>query len=118
MGLLLRILLYTASVWIAVWLIDGLNFTGSWSALLGIGVILAAVNTFIRPVAKLLSLPLITLTLGLFVLVVNALMFWLTIWISGQLDLGLTADGALPIFLGALVVSIVVWIGEALTKRR
>ena len=118
MTLLLRIILYAASVWLAVRLVDGLQFDGSWVALLAIAVILAVVNAVIRPIVNLFSLPLIVLTLGLFVLVVNALMFWLTIWVSGALDLGLTSDGFGATFLGALVVTVVVWVGETLTRTR
>ncbi|MGI8576097.1 MAG: phage holin family protein [Egibacteraceae bacterium] len=115
--LLLRILVYAASVWVAVRLVDGLSFTGTWVALLALAVILAAVNAVVRPVVNLFSLPLIILTLGLFLLIVNALMLQLTLWISDRLDLGLDSEGFAATFLGALVITIIVWIGEALTRR-
>lgn len=117
MALVLRIAVYAASLWIAVQLVGGLEFDGSWVALVVIALIFAAINAVVRPIAKLLSLPFIILTLGLFLLVVNAAMLALTIWISGAFDLGLTSDGFGATFLGAIVVSLVAWIGEAILER-
>jgi putative membrane protein len=65
------------------------------------------INAFIRPVAKILTFPLILLTLGLFALVVNGLMLWLTSSLSSSLGLGFHVTGFWPAFWGALVVSIV-----------
>lgn len=117
MGLIIRLVANAAGVWLAVRLLDGLEFTGDWVALLVIALILGLVNALIRPVAKLLSLPLVVLTLGLFILVINALMLWLTIWISGAFDLGLASDGFGSTFLGAIIISIVSWLLTALFAR-
>ena len=65
------------------------------------------INAFIRPVAKILTFPLIIVTLGLFALVVNGLMLWLTSSLSSALGLGFHVSGFWPAFWGALVVSIV-----------
>lgn len=62
-------------------------------------------------------MPLVLLTLGLFLLVINALMFGLTIWISQQLGLGMTSTGFGATFLGALAVTVVSWVGEAPVGR-
>jgi putative membrane protein len=117
MSLVLKIAATTLAVWVAVQLVDGLDFTGDWVALLAVAIILAAVNTFIRPIVTFFSLPFVLLTLGLFLLVVNALMLGLTIWISDALDLGLTATGSGAVFLGALVITVVSWAADAIAER-
>lgn len=114
MSLLIRILITAAAVWVAVQLVGGLEFTGSFVALLGIAAIFGLVNAVARPLVTILSLPLVLLTLGLFLLIINWMMFALTIWISGALDLGLTSTGFWATFFGALIVSLVSWAGEAL----
>lgn len=117
MRLILRVLVYAAAVWLAVRFVDGLEFTGEWPALLVIAAFLGIVNVLVKPIVTILSLPLIVLTLGFFLLVVNALMLALVIWISGELDLGLTSAGFGATFLGAIVITVVSWIGEHLTDR-
>jgi putative membrane protein len=72
------------------------------------------VNALIRPVVKLLALPLIILTLGLVTFVINALMLWLTSWITGQLDVEFHVDGFWPALVGALVITIVGWALDAI----
>lgn len=114
MSLLLKLAVTALAVWVAVQLVDGLEFRGSWVALVAIAVILGLVNAVARPIVTFFSLPIVLLTLGLFLLVINALMFALTIWISGQLDLGLTSTGFGATFVGALIITVVSWIGEAL----
>jgi putative membrane protein len=114
MRLILKLLITAGAVWIAVRLLDGLDYSGGWLGLLVIAVILAVVNALARPIVTLLSLPIVLLTLGLFLLVINALMFGLTIWISDQFGLGLTSTGFAATFLGALIVTVVSWIGEAI----
>jgi putative membrane protein len=65
------------------------------------------INALVRPIVRLLTLPLFVITLGLFTFVVNALMLMLTSWISDRLDLPFVVDGFGPAFLGALVISVV-----------
>jgi putative membrane protein len=113
LSLLVKLAITTAAVWVAVQIIDGLNYTGGWLGLVVIAVILAVVNALARPIVTILSLPIVLLTLGLFLLVINALMFGLTIWISEQFALGLTSTGFGATFLGALIVAAVSWVGEA-----
>lgn len=116
--IVLKIAVYALAIWLAVQLVDGLHLDDpTWTGLAAIAVILAAVNAVVRPVIKLLSLPVVLLTLGLFLLVINAFMLWLTMRISDALELGLTSEGFGSTFLGALVISVVVWIGEAVTNR-
>ncbi len=108
---LLRVAVSAAAVWIAVWIVPGLELEFDWGSLLLIGLIMGLVNAVIRPIVKLLSLPLLAITLGLFTLVINWALFALVVWLAGpeQLDLGLTSDGAGSTFLGSLVVSIASW---------
>lgn len=117
MSLLIKIAATALAVWIAVQLVDGLQFTGTAGALVLIAIVFALVNAVVRPIVTLLSLPVVLLTLGLFLLVVNALMFGLTIWVSGQLDLGLTSASFGATFVGALVVTVVSWLAEAIADR-
>ena len=112
MRTLVKLVIYAAAVWLAVPLVGGLEFDGTWLALLGIAVIFAIVNAIVKPIVAVLSLPLVILTLGLFLLVVNAAMLAITIAVSDGLDLGLSSEGFGSTFLGALVISIVVWVAE------
>jgi putative membrane protein len=115
--LLLKIVIYAAALWVAVFAVPGLEFDGNWLTLLVIALIFAGVNAVVKPIVSLLSMPFIILTLGLFLLVVNAIMLALTIAISGALGLGLTSTGFGSTFIGAIIVAIVAWVGEAITKR-
>ena len=73
----------------------------SWRCVFGV------LNASVRPLLKLLSLPILILTLGLFIFVINALMLLLTGWVSGLLDLGFYVEGFWAAFVGGLIVSIV-----------
>lgn len=107
MRLLVRWLITAFSVWVAVTLIPGLTFDGDVVTLLLIALVLGLVNAVIRPIAVLLSCPCLAVTLGVFIIVINAAMLALTIWLSGMFGLGLASDGAWSTFLGALVISVV-----------
>ena len=86
---------------------DRLNTPNDWMTLLVVAVIFGVVNAVIWPVVFWLTLSLTLATLGLFVLVINALMFLLTSRITKTLGLGFRVDGFVPAFAGALVMSIV-----------
>lgn len=108
MGLLMKLVATGLAVWVAVLIVPGLEFDGSFWAFVGVAVILAVINVIVKPIMKLLSLPFIVLTLGLFLLVINAVALQLAIWLSGVWDLGFTSDGFFwATFLGAVVISIV-----------
>ena len=106
-GFVVRLLLNAVSLWVATRIVPGVSYAGDWLPFLGVALLFGFVSAFIRPVAKLLALPLILLTLGLFSLVVNGLMLWLTSQLSTTLGLGFHVAGFWPAFWGALVVSIV-----------
>ena len=107
MRFLLRLLINAVALWVAVQLVPGISYTGNWLPFLGVALIFGIVNAFIRPIVKLFTLPIIFLTLGLFALVVNGLMLWLTGWLSTGLGLQFQVDGCWSAIFGALVVSIV-----------
>jgi putative membrane protein len=104
---LVHLLVNAAALWVATWIVPGVTYSGSLLPLLGVALVFGIVNAFIRPVAKLLALPLIILTLGIFALVVNGLMLWLTSSLSESLGLGFHVSGFWAAFFGSLVVSIV-----------
>ena len=104
---LLRLLINAAALWVAIQVVDGIEHRGSWWSLLFVALVFGVLNASIRPLLKLLSLPIIILTLGLFIFVVNALMLRLTGWVSGLLDLGFYVEGFWDAFWGGLIVSIV-----------
>lgn len=123
MNLLLRWAIIAAALAVAAQLFAGIRFDGPTSGqdeltekllpLLGVALILGIVNTFVKPLVQLLSLPAILLTLGLFLLVINALMLLLTGWLAEQLEIGFEVDGFWPALGGAVVITITTWILEA-----
>jgi len=109
MRLLLRVLINAAALWVAVRFVPGIVYTGTPLMLLCVAIVFGVLNTIIKPIITLLSLPFVLLTLGVFLLVINALMLWLTGWLSTSLGLGFQVQGAGAAFLGAIVVSLVAW---------
>ena len=97
---MLRLLINAAALWVAIQLVDGIDHRGSLWSLLFVALVFGVLNASIRPLLKLLSLPLIILTLGLFIFVINALMLMLTGWVSGLLNLGFYVDGFWDAFVG------------------
>jgi putative membrane protein len=99
---------------VAVWLLDKITLTGDSTGkkigtLIVVALIFGVVNFLVKPIVKLLSLPLLILTLGLFTLVVNALMLLLTSWLADKLDLSFHVEGFWTAVLGGLIISIVSW---------
>lgn len=112
MRLLLRLLASAVALAVAAGLVDGISVgpgtdTERALTLLGVAIIFGLVNAIVRPILRLLTLPLVVLTLGLFLLVLNALMLLLTEWIAKQFDLAFQVDGFWSAVLGALIVTIV-----------
>jgi putative membrane protein len=107
MAFLIRLLVNAAALWVATMIVPGVTYTGGWLPFLGVALIFGIGNSIIRPVAKFVTFPLILLTIGLFALVVNGLMLWLTSGLSAMFALGFHVSGFWAAFFGALVVSIV-----------
>lgn len=103
----IRLLVNAAALWVATRVVPGVEYTGGWLAFFGVAIVFGAVNTFVGIMAKILTFPLIILTLGLFLLVINGLMLLLTSAIAEALGLGFHVSGFSAAFWGALVVSIV-----------
>ncbi len=80
----------------------------AWLNYLVLGLIFSLVNAILRPILVSLGCPVIVLTLGLGILLINTLLFFLTGVIAKSLGFGFTVDGLVPAFLGALIVSLVV----------
>lgn len=118
MGLVIKILINAAALWVAVAVVPGLEFNGTILALLAIALVMGVINAVVRPILAVLSLPLILVTLGLFLLVINAVMLWIVVAISGAFDLGLSSGGFGATFLGALIISLVAWGLETITGTR
>jgi len=106
-GFILRGLIAALGLWAATEMLDGFTINSSWT-LVGAGLLLGVVNAIVRPFALLLSLPALLLTLGLFLLVVNAAMLGL---VAAMLP-GFKIAGFWTAVGGALIVSVVSWIGS------
>lgn len=104
---LIRLLVNAAALWVAIRIVPGITYEGDGFFLLFVALVFGMLNAFVRPIVQLLTLPLLLFTLGLFTLVINALMLWLTGVISGLLGLGFHVAGFWSAFLGGLVVAIV-----------
>ena len=109
MRVILRLLITAAALWVAVKFVPGISFTGNPVLLLVVALVFGVVNTIVKPIVTLLSLPAVILTLGIFLLVINAFMLWFTGWISARLGLGFQVDGFGAAFLGGIVVGLVAW---------
>ena len=107
MAFIVRLLVNAAALWVATRIVPGVSYSGGALPLLGVALVFGVVNAVIRPVAKLLTFPIIILTLGIFALVINGLMLMLTSALSSALGLGFHVGGFWAAFWGALVVSLV-----------
>jgi putative membrane protein len=107
MPFLIRWLVNAAALWVATQIVPGVSYSGGPLPLLAVALVFGVVNAVIRPVAKILTFPLIILTLGIFALVINGLMLMLTSALSSALGLGFHVSGFWAAFWGALVVSLV-----------
>jgi putative membrane protein len=101
-----------AAVAVAAWLLDGITLKGAdWQdkipPLLAVALILGIVTVFVEPVVKVLSLPFIILTIGLFLLVINALMLLLTSWIADKADVGFHVEGFWTALVGSIIITVV-----------
>lgn len=102
-----RLLINAAALWVATQIVPGVTFNGGVLPFLGVALVFGVINSTLRPLTKVLTFPLIIVTLGIFALVVNGLMLWLTSSLSETLGLGFSVSGFWSAFFGALVVSIV-----------
>lgn len=106
----IQILINAGALYAAVFVVDGIDFVGEWWKLLLVALAFSLLNTYVRPILRILTLPISVITLGIFLLVINAAMLLLTSAISDQLKLGFHVADFGAAFLGAIVVAIVGWI--------
>ena len=119
MGFLLRTLANAAALAVATWIFSGISLTGADTTqkvltLLLVAVIFGAFNAILKPIFQIVTIPIVLLTLGLFLIVINALMLLLTSWVAGLLDVGWQVDGFWTAVGGSIVVSIVSFLANAI----
>jgi putative membrane protein len=112
-GFLIRGLITALGLWVASALLPGVR-SGGLLPILGAGLLLGVVNAIIRPIIVILTLPITIVTLGLFLLVINALMVWLV----GKMMGGFSVDGFGTAVLTAIIVSVVSWSANAFIGPR
>jgi putative membrane protein len=119
MKLLIRWIITGLALFAAAWLVPGITVEGNgWTVYAVMAVILGLINAIVRPVLKLLTCPLIILTLGIFVLVINGFTLWLSSRIAeGVFGVVYSVDGFGAAFLGALIVSVVSVVLSALVRE-
>lgn len=105
--LMLRWLISSLAIFAAVWVVDGIEFSGPGWQIGVVALIFGLLNALLRPLIYLLTCPLVILTLGLFGLVINALLLGLTSALADQLNIQFHVAGFWPAFFGGLVISIV-----------
>lgn len=118
MKLLIRWAITAFALFVAAWIVPGIHVRrNGWPAYAVMAIILGLVNAVVRPILKFLSCPLIVLTLGLFILVINGLTLWLASALAVRFfDVGFRIDGFGAAFWGALIVSVVSMILTAAVK--
>lgn len=118
-----RFLASAAALAVATWLLPGITTnvgTDNWAkvwTVAAVAAIFGLVNSVVKPLFKFATAPLILLTLGLFLLVINAVLLMLVSWLAGQLGLAWHVNGWGSAFLGAFIVSVVSFILNAFLKR-
>ena len=105
MRLILKLLINAAALWAAGELITGIDLEGDFWTILLVALVFGLVNTFIKPILALISMPFIVFTLGLFTLLINTFLLWIV-----SLFTPLIVDGFIPALLGSIVISLVSWL--------
>ncbi len=105
--LFVRWLINTLALYVAVQVVPGVDYDRGPVGLLLVAALFGLVNAFLRPLLTLLTCPLVLVTLGLFLFVINALLLLVTSWISRQFDLGFQVNGFWPAFWAGLLISLV-----------
>jgi putative membrane protein len=103
----MRIVATAIALWAATRLVSGITYHGTWLGLAGVALVFGVLNAFVRPILTFLAFPLLIVTLGLFMLVLNAVMLMLTSALSSKLGIDFHVAGFRAAFWGAIVVGIV-----------
>jgi putative membrane protein len=104
---IIRTIITAVALWVAVLLIPGITYHGAWWGLLIVAVVFGLINALVRPILVLLSCPLIVLTLGLFIFILNAFLLWLTGAVSGAFGLDFSVRGFWAAVFGGIIVGVV-----------
>lgn len=107
MRFIIRTIITAVALWVAVALLPGISYSGAWWGLLIVALVFGVINALVRPVLVLLSCPLIVLTLGLFIFILNAFLLWLTGQVSGALGVDFRVTGFFSAVLGGIIVGLV-----------
>ncbi len=105
--MLWRLAINAAALWVATRVVTGISYTGEWPLLFAVALVFGTFNVLVRPVLMILTFPFLLVTLGLFTLVLNGLMMWLTGAASDALGLGFHVESFWAAFKGGLVVSVI-----------
>ena len=118
MRFILRVLVNAAALGVATWLFSGITLSGTSTeakvvTVLVVALIFGIVNAIVKPLFRIVTIPIILLTLGIFLLVINALLLMFTSWLAGIFGLGWHVDGFWTALWGSIVISIVSFILNA-----
>lgn len=113
MRLFVRWAINALAIFLVPMIVPGVAIANFYTAII-VALIIGLINTFIRPVLLLFTLPINILTLGLFTLVVNALLFWL----ASTIVKGFTVTGFMAAFFGALAFWLIAWVGNAVAGTK
>lgn len=106
MGWIIAIAVNAFALWVAVQIVPGLGFSGEPLQFAIVAAVFAALNTFLKPILKIVTIPISLITFGLFLFVINALMLMLTGAVSDELSLGFTVADFGAAFLGGIVTAL------------
>lgn len=118
MRFLLHLVVTAFAFWVATRLVSGLSYVGTLPGLLAVALLFGVVNALLGSILRILTLPVTFLTLGLFALVINGVLLWVTGAAARSLGLGLQVDGFVPAFLGALVIGVTRAVLNSVVDRR
>ena len=113
MNFIIKVLINAAALWVAARFVPGIDLTADIWQILLIALVFGLINTFLKPILKVLSLPITLVSLGLFTFILNALLLLLVAFLANSLDIDFTIGGFPPdftadSFVGALIGSIVI----------
>ncbi len=120
MRIIIHWIITVAALFVAAAIVPGIRVadTNAWIAFGVMALILGLVNAVLRPILQLLSIGFIILTLGLFLIIINAFTLWLSAWIANAFGIGFYVDGFWAALLGAIIVSVVSWLLSIFLPRK
>jgi putative membrane protein len=107
MDRVIQIVVNAAALWVATQIVPGLHWASEWWKLLVVALAFSLINSYLKPILRILTFPITIMTMGIFLLILNALLLLLLGAISKELGLGFTVADFGAAFLGAIVVSLV-----------